>query len=145
VGSQTDNTAAVRDGDWLSVRDMGYLDAQGFLCLVGRENRMIVTQGKNLFPEELETVLMACPGIAHASVHGISDPIRGQQVVAVVQTKNNEALPCAQQLSDACRAQLESYKAPKRFLLCADWPLTASGKTDHPALAKALACLPPLL
>jgi len=145
VGSQTDPTAAVRDGDWLSVRDMGYFDTQGFLCLVGRENRMIVTQGKNLFPEELEAVLMACPGIAQASVHGIADPIRGQQVVAVIQMNTVEPWVTAQQLSAVCRTQLESYKVPKRFLVCTDWPLTISGKTDHPALAKALPCLPPLL
>ena len=145
VGAPTDNTAAVRDGDWLSVRDMGYLDEQGFLCLVGRENRMLVTQGKNLFPEELEAVLMAQLGVQHASVHGIPDPIRGQQVVAVVQLDLTEPLPTAQQLSEACRAQLESYKVPKRFLMCSQWPLTASGKTDHLAVAKVLACLPPLL
>ncbi|BDU54657.1 putative acyl--CoA ligase YhfT [Limnohabitans sp. TEGF004] len=145
VGAPTDHTAAVRDGDWLSVRDMGYLDEQGFLCLVGRENRMLVTQGKNLFPEELEAVLMAQLGVQHASVHGIPDPIRGQQVVAVVQLDLTEPLPTAQQLSEACRAQLESYKVPKRFLMCSQWPLTASGKTDHLAVAKVLACLPPLL
>jgi long-chain acyl-CoA synthetase len=145
VGAPADNTAAVRDGDWLSVRDMGYFDAQGFLCLVGRENRMLVTQGKNLFPEELEAVLMAQPGVQHASVHGVPDPIRGQQVVAVVQLNLTEPSPTAQQLSEACRAQLESYKVPKRFLMCSQWPLTVSGKTDHLAVAKVLACLPPLL
>jgi long-chain acyl-CoA synthetase len=144
VGSQTDPTAAVRDNDWLSVRDMGYFDAKGFLCLVGRENRMIVTQGKNLFPEEVEAALMAFRGIAHASVHGIPDPIRGQQVVAIVQTNTADPLVTAQQLSAACRAQLESYKVPRRFFTSIDWPLTASGKTDHRALAKALACLPTL-
>ena len=144
VGVHADNTAAVRDGDWLSVRDVGYLDAQGFLCLVGRENRMLVTQGKNLFPEELEAVLMSHPGVRQASVHGLPDPIRGQHVVAVVHLHPTEPLVTAQQLSTACRTQLEGYKVPKRFLMCSDWPLTASGKTDHLALAKVLACLPPL-
>ena len=146
VGAPADNTAAVRDGEWLSVRDMGYVDAHGFLCLAGRENRMLVTQGKNLFPEELEAVLMACPGVAHASVHGMPDPIRGQQVVAVVHLHAAQSAVTALQLSAACRAQLEGYKVPKRFFVWAhDWPLTASGKTDHPAVAKALPWLPPLL
>jgi len=145
VGAPTDNTAAVCEGDWLSVRDMGYLDAKGYLCLVGRENRMVVTQGKNLFPEELEAVLMACPGIAQASVHGTPDPIRGQQVVAVVQANVAEPWVTAQQLAAVCRTHLEGYKVPKRFLVCTDWPLTASGKTDHLAIAKALPCLPALL
>jgi long-chain acyl-CoA synthetase len=131
-----DHTAAVRDGDWLSVRDMGYFDAQGYLCLVGRENRMLVTQGKNLFPEEVETVLMGCPDIANASVQGVPDPIRGQHVVALLNTTGT--CVTAQQLANTCRAQLENYKVPKRFMACTPWPFTASGKTDHPALALML-------
>lgn len=132
----TDHTAAVRDGDWLSVRDMGYFDEQGYLCLVGRENRMLVTQGKNLFPEEVESVLMGCTDIANASVQGVPDPIRGQHVVALLNTTSTHVT--AQQLVKACRTQLENYKVPKRFIACTSWPFTASGKTDHPALALML-------
>ena len=138
VGAPADSTAAVRDGSWLSVRDMGYFDAQGFLCLVGRESRMVVTQGKNLFPEELEAVLMSSRNIAYASVHGVPDPIRGQQVVALLHANATEQAPTAQQLSALCRAQLENYKVPKRFMVCTHWAFTASGKTDHPALARLL-------
>jgi acyl-CoA synthetase (AMP-forming)/AMP-acid ligase II len=139
TGTETDATAAIRDGDWLSVRDMGHLDAQGRLCLAGRQNRMITTQGKNLFPEELESVLTAHPGIAKASVQGVADALRGMKVVAVVQP----AQACggelhAAELSAWCRASLEAYKAPKRYFVCDDWPLTTSGKTDHAALALSL-------
>ena len=136
VGVEPDHTAAVRDGDWLSVRDMGYLDAQGYLCLVGRENRMLVTQGKNLFPEEVEAVLMTHPDVLNVSVQGVPDAIRGQQVVAVLQTA--AASLTTAELSPLCRDQLESYKVPKRFLVCHDWPMTASGKTDHAAIAELL-------
>jgi len=152
VGAPADSTAAVRDGSWLSVRDMGYFDAQGFLCLVGRESRMVVTQGKNLFPEEVESVLLACPEVTHASVLGVPDAIRGQQVVAIICTASETCDVSAHALADLCRAQLESYKVPRRFFVCTDWPMTASGKTDHPALAlqlhsldqKAPSCLRPL-
>ena len=140
VGLAPDHTAAVREGDWLSVRDMGYLDAQGYLCLVGRENRMLVTQGKNLFPEEVEAVLMTHPSVANVSVQGVPDPIRGQQVVAVLQS--NTAEVSAADLTHLCREQLESYKVPKRFMVCPDWPLTASGKTDHAAIAELLQAHP---
>ena len=143
LGAQTsgmaDATAAIRDGDWLSVRDMGHLDAQGRLCLAGRQNRMITTQGKNLFPEELESVLGAHPGIAKASVQGVADALRGMKVVAVLQPNSAYASELhAAELSAWCRAQLEAYKAPKRYFVCDDWPLTASGKTDHAALALRL-------
>jgi acyl-CoA synthetase (AMP-forming)/AMP-acid ligase II len=154
VGAANDHTAAVRDGDWLSVRDMGYMDAQGYLCLVGRENRMVVTQGKNLFPEEVESVLLSSTKVSQASVLGVPDAIRGQQVVAIVCTASKVCDVSAQALTDLCRANLESYKVPKRFFICTDWPMTASGKTDHPALAqqlqahlhdeKAPSCLHPL-
>ena len=138
AGPNTDNTAAVRDGDWLSVRDMGYVDAQGFLCLVGRENRMVVTQGKNLFPEEVEAVLLADTRIAQASVQGVADPIRGQMVVAVLQLQKGVQALTLQDVVALCRTHLEAYKIPKRVWVCDAWPQTASGKTDHVALAQAL-------
>jgi acyl-CoA synthetase (AMP-forming)/AMP-acid ligase II len=159
VGAANDHTAAVREGEWLSVRDMGYVDAQGYLCLVGRENRMVVTQGKNLFPEEVESVLLSSAAVAQASVLGVPDAMRGQQVVAIVCASNAAADVSAHALAELCRAHLESYKVPKRFFVCTDWPMTASGKTDHSALAhqlhhelqqhltdeKAASCIRPLL
>jgi len=138
VGAAHDPTAAVREGDWLSVRDMGYFDAQGFLCLVGRENRMLVTQGKNLFPEEVESVLLSCPEVAHASVLGVADAMRGQQVVGIVCAANPASEVSANTLAARCRERLEPYKVPKRLFVCNDWPMTASGKTDHPSLAVQL-------
>ncbi|QHE83856.1 AMP-binding protein [Hydrogenophaga sp. BPS33] len=137
VGGGDDNTAALRDGDWLSVRDMGRVDEHGRLHLVGRQNRMIVTQGKNLFPEELETVLMAYPGVLAASVHGLHHPVRGQQVVAVLKLDPG-ANATAEGITAWCRQRLEAYKVPRQFFLCNDWPLTGSGKTNHPRLGALL-------
>lgn len=155
AGGGHDATGALRDGEWLSVRDIGRLDEQGRLHLLGRQNRMLVTQGKNLFPEEVETVLAGCPGVAAASVHGLPHAVRGQQVVAVVQPRPGEALAAAA-LAAWCRGRLEAHKVPRRFYACDGWPLTSSGKTDHHALGRHLgqlagapadatpACLQPL-
>ncbi len=134
IGSSHDPTAAVRDGDWLSVGDLGHIDAQGQLCLVGRQNRMIVTQGKNLFPEELETLLQNHTAIANASVLALPDPVRGSKVIALLQfrkTSPQEVSTTAQALTQWCQAQTESFKIPRQFWLCKEWPRTASGKTDH--------------
>jgi long-chain acyl-CoA synthetase len=137
VGAEQDPTAAVRDDDgWLSVRDMGYLDAEGRLCLVGRQNRMIVTSGKNVFSEEVEAVLEACPGVRAASLQGVADALRGMSLLAVLSPDPAMPTPDADSLTAWCRGRLESYKLPRRFLLCANWPLTPSGKTDHAALAR---------
>lgn len=140
VGGAADSTAAIWDGDWLSVRDLGYLDEQGRLCLAGRQNRMLVTQGKNLFPEELESVLQTHPGIVSASVQGVDDPLRGLQVVALLDLRQDPAdkPPTSRQLTAWCSQCLEAYKSPRRFYVCQDWCLTPSGKTDHRALAQSL-------
>jgi acyl-CoA synthetase (AMP-forming)/AMP-acid ligase II len=136
VGGASDATAALRADDWLSVRDLGFLDAQGRLHLVGRQNRMLVTLGKNLFPEEVEAVLERHPAIAGASVHGVADPLRGMQVVALVHwvADGNTARPDALALKAWCRQHLEGFKVPRTFVACAEWCRTASGKTDHRAL-----------
>ena len=140
VGGTEDATAAIRDGDWLSVRDLGSLDAHGRLCLAGRQNRMLVTLGKNLFPEEVEAVLERHPSIAAASVHGLADPLRGLQLVAILRWAPDcaDARPNALALKTWCRQHLEAFKTPRKFLSSKDWCLTASGKTDHRALYRHL-------
>ncbi|KAF1019150.1 MAG: putative acyl--CoA ligase YhfT [Paracidovorax wautersii] len=138
-----DGSAALREpdaaGDWLSVRDMGHVDEQGRLWLAGRQQRMIVTQGKNLFPEAVEDVLAAHPAVAAASVLGVDDALRGKTVVALLRLADGAEPPSAADLADWCRARLEAFKVPRRFWRVDAWPLTASGKTDHAKLVAAVA------
>ena len=154
-----DATAARRVGEWLTVRDIGWQDAQGNLYLVGRENRMIVTQARNLFPEEVEVRLMAHPDIAQAAVLGLPDPQRGQVVHAVLMRPSDDSshapsmtgsadveAPALVPLTAApadlvawCHQALESYKVPRHWWRWqGDWPMTASGKTDLTAIRHAL-------
>jgi long-chain acyl-CoA synthetase len=127
--------ALLRDGDWLSVRDVGHLDELGRLHLLGRQQRMLLAQGKNLFPEEVESVLTAHPAVTAASVQGIPDAVRGVQVAALLKLSENVS---PEALSAWCRERLEPYKIPRRFYTCTDWPLTPSGKSDHKLLAQRL-------
>lgn len=143
-----DGTAALRVGDWLSVRDVGWLDAGGMLHLAGRENRMIVTQARNLFPEEVEARLHAHPDIRQAAVLGLPDPQRGQVVHAIVQGAATLRAPHASPVLHAsspvlqppalaawCRETLEPWKVPRYWWIWpGTWPMTASGKTDHAQL-----------
>jgi len=154
-----DTTAARRVGEWLTVRDIGWQDAQGNLYLVGRENRMIVTQARNLFPEEVEARLLAHPGISQAAVLGLPDPQRGQVVHAVLMRSSDEGshtpsitgsaeteasaltpmTPAPAELVSWCQQALESYKVPRHWWRWqGDWPMTASGKTDLTAIRHAL-------
>lgn len=125
-----DDTAAIREtdvcsgsgsehdphGDWLSVRDVGYLDGAGRLCLIGRAKRMLVTQGKNLFPEEVEAVLRAHPWVEDASVHGIEDAIRGRALVAAVRWRQGAGSPPAG-MDEQVRADRrnDSAETPRPF------------------------------
>ncbi len=154
-----DTTAARRVGEWLTVRDIGWQDAQGNLYLVGRENRMIVTQARNLFPEEVEARLLAHPGISQAAVLGLPDPQRGQVVHAVLMRPSDDGnqtpsmtgsteveapaltpmTPAPAELVSWCQQALESYKVPRHWWRWqGDWPMTASGKTDLTAIRHAL-------
>lgn len=154
-----DATAARRVGEWLTVRDIGWQDAQGNLYLVGRENRMIVTQARNLFPEEVEARLMAHPDISQVAVLGLPDPQRGQVVHAVLMRPSDDSshapsmtgsteveAPALMSMTPApvdlvawCHQTLESYKVPRHWWRWqGEWPMTASGKTDLAALRQAL-------
>ncbi|MFG1227533.1 AMP-binding protein [Xanthobacter wiegelii] len=121
-------------GDEVSVGDMGFLDAAGFLHLAGRSRRMIVTSGKNLFPEEVERVLETHPAIAAAAVLGVADGKRGERLVAFLSLAEGEA-PARADLIGFLKSRLPLFKVPRLYARVADWPLTPTGKTDFPAIA----------
>ncbi|WP_422374060.1 AMP-binding protein [Roseibium sp.] len=117
-----------QDG-WLTVGDHGRLDADGFLFLTGRENRMIVTSGLNVYPEEVETVLASHPNVLEAVVIGLADPVRGERLEAVVKmTAATEET--AMELTRFCRDRLAPGKVPRAFHVKETLPMTAGGKPD---------------
>lgn len=118
-----------RVGGFLTIGDHGRLDEAGFLYLHGREKRMLVTSGLNVYPEEVETVLASLPGIAEAAVFGLPDFLRGVELVAVLRGAVDEPAVRA-----ACRGLLPAAKIPRRFLSLEDWPRTSGGKADLRAL-----------
>ncbi|WP_029351173.1 AMP-binding protein [Bosea sp. 117] len=120
-----------REGNRMTVGDHGALDASGFLTLHGREKRMLVTAGLNVYPEEVEAVLARLPGIDEAAVFGLPDPLRGVELVAVLRM---DSVADEAALRAACRAHLPAAKVPRRFLSLSEWPRTAGGKADLGAL-----------
>jgi long-chain acyl-CoA synthetase len=133
VGGEDD---LYRAGRALSVGDRGFLDAHGFLYLVGREKRMIVTSGKNVFPEEIERALESHPAIAAAAVLGLPDVRRGERLLALVSLRRNARVRRAQLVAHLRRA-LPLAKVPRAYAAVAPWPRTSSGKSDFTALARA--------
>jgi long-chain acyl-CoA synthetase len=122
-----------RDG-WLSLGEMGWLE-QGCLYLAGRAGRMITIAGHNVFPEEVEGVLLSQPGVLQAAVLPLPDPLRGTVLVAVLQGDPGEE----PRILTATRAALGPLKAPRSITWRESWPLLPSGKTDLAALSAGLA------
>jgi len=130
------STAAImRYGEAVSVGDIGLLDARGFLHLVGRANRMIITAGKNVHPEEIEHVLEAHPAVTAAAVLGVTDHRRGERLMALLKLRPHASVSSSDMVGYA-RARLPLYKIPRRFALTPEWPTTSSGKTDFDALRR---------
>jgi O-succinylbenzoic acid--CoA ligase len=120
-------TAAIRDG-WLHTGDLGYLDADGYLYVLDRRDDLIISGGENVYPAEVEAVLLAYPGVAEAGVIGVPDPQWGQVAVAVVVPQPGATLDPAD-LSAFCAARLARYKVPARIDLTSEpLPRTAAGK-----------------
>ncbi|HEX2926738.1 MAG TPA: class I adenylate-forming enzyme family protein [Ruminiclostridium sp.] len=104
---------ALRNG-LLHTGDFGYMDADGFLYVVGRKDNLIIQSGKNVYPEEIEKVLGSCPGIAEALVRGEDDSFLGQKIVAYLVTADG-CKPDLKEVLLHCRQNLEDYKVPREF------------------------------
>ena len=121
-----------RDG-WLSVGEIGSLH-NGVLTLKGRAGRMITIADQNVFPEEIEALLLTLPGITQAAVVPVPDSKRGHVLVAVLQgDPSSEAAILAR-----LRRGLGPLKSPKSLIWRTDWPTLPSGKTDLKALEASL-------
>jgi acyl-CoA synthetase (AMP-forming)/AMP-acid ligase II len=126
--SLPEGTRSAFDADgWLHTGDLGYVDARGCLHLVDRLSDLIITGGENVYPAEVEAVLLQLPGIAEASVFGQADARWGQRVCAAVVPKPGTALDPAAIIA-ACRERLAHYKCPVRIVELPSLPRNAAGK-----------------
>jgi fatty-acyl-CoA synthase len=121
-------TAAALDADgWLHTGDLGTMDARGRVRVTGRVKEMIIRGGENLFPAEIENILLEHPGVAEAAVVGVPDDRWGEIVVAFLRRAPSAALNKAALVAH-CRAHLAPFKTPAHWVEVHDWPLTGSGK-----------------
>lgn len=129
--------AAIRDG-WLWTGDMGCLDADGFITLKDRSKDLIISGGSNIYPREVEEVLLTAPGVAEVSVVGAPDAEWGEVVVAFVVMAVGAA-PNAATLDAHCMAQIARFKRPKRYEFVDALPKNNYGKVLKTALRERLA------
>jgi o-succinylbenzoate---CoA ligase len=113
--------------DWFVTGDLGRLDDDGYLYVLGRADDVIVTGGKNVSPGEVEQVLLEHPAVSDAAVHGRADPEWQEAVVAsVVLAAGNGVSEDA--LRDFCRERLEPHKVPKAVTFVPELPRNETGK-----------------
>ncbi len=118
---------ALRDG-WFHTGDLGYLDAEGYLYVVDRRTDLIISGGENIYPAEVEAVLLAHPAVAEVGVVGVPDAQWGSVPVAFIVPHPAPPPNLAADLIAFVRERLAPYKAPRRITLVAELPRTASGK-----------------
>jgi malonyl-CoA/methylmalonyl-CoA synthetase len=144
---QSDATAAAFDAEgWFNTGDLGWRSADGYYTISGRARELIITGGYNVYPREVEEVLVTHPGVAEAAVLGLPDPDFGEQVVAVVVRRDGAAsLVSADDLIALCRDQLASYKKPRQVHFVDALPRNALGKVQKHLIREDLdhACRAP--
>jgi acyl-coenzyme A synthetase/AMP-(fatty) acid ligase len=113
--------------------DMGFLDADGFLHLTGREKELIIRGGVNISPVEIDGVLMQRAEIAEAATVGVPDRIWGEEVVSYVVLRPGMGF-APDELMAFCATQLPAFKTPKQILLRDELPKSERGKLDRKAL-----------
>ena len=117
--------AAFADG-WFDTGDLGSLDANGFLTLVGRKNDLIITSGFNVYPQVVERVINDCPGVRESAVVGVPDDRKGERVVAVI-VRADAALDEVR-LQSFLSDRLIDYQRPKKIVFVDALPRNTMGK-----------------
>ncbi len=130
-----DKTAAAWRGPAFTVGDLGRLDGEGYLYLDGRRDDLIISGGVNVYPAEVEAVLIEAPDVAEAAVFGVADDQWGERVCASVVAAAGHRVDL-DALRSRVRDRLAPYKRPKEIAVVDELPHTATGKLQRRAAAE---------
>jgi long-chain acyl-CoA synthetase len=120
-------TAEAMRGGWFRTGDIGQFDAEGYLAIVDRKKDMILRGGFNVYPREIEDVLLTHPAVARAAVIGVPDPRLGEEIKAVVVRRPDAAIT-AEELIAWAREQMAAFKVPRLIEFRDSLPMNATGK-----------------
>jgi long-chain acyl-CoA synthetase len=133
-----DASAAVVEGRTLRTGDLGAVDPSGHLRVLGRRSTVILRGGANVYPAEVERVLVEAPGVAAAAVGGVPDERLGERVGAALEPRAGATID-PETVLQHCRAHLAAYKVPERLVVVDRLPRNSMGKVPAPELASLLA------
>src|SRR4051794_41116451 len=130
LNDQDKTRAQHNDRGWTTVGDVGYVDDDGYLYLTDRKAYMIISGGVNIYPQEVEDVLIGHPRVHDVAVFGVPNPEFGEEVKAVVQpdTMDGAGGELADELIAYCRSHLAGYKCPRTIDFDPSLPRTDTGK-----------------
>ncbi|GAA4554576.1 class I adenylate-forming enzyme family protein [Pseudonocardia xishanensis] len=123
----------LRGGGWIGFGDLGEFDAEGFLSLTARRDDLILSGALNVYPAEVERVLLEIPGVDAAAVVGVEDPEWGQVVCATLVGSVTEDV-----VAEHCAARLATYKRPRRIRFLDHLPTSPNGKLSRSRLREFL-------
>ena len=120
---------AIDEEGWLHTGDLGVMNADGYINIVGRTKDMIIRGGENIYPREIEELLMGHPKIQDAHVIGVPDLKWGEQVCAVIKPRAGMTITHGE-VSEFLAPMLAHHKIPKYVQIVEEFPLTGSGKVQ---------------
>jgi long-chain acyl-CoA synthetase len=130
---QPEETAKAIRQDWLLTGDIGYRDDQGYYFITDRKKDMLLVNGINVYPREIEEVLYQFPGVKEAAVIGRPDSRKGEQPVAFISPNEGQAVD-ETELRNFLRKRLADYKVPRKIIVLPALPRNATGKILKTAL-----------
>jgi acyl-CoA synthetase (AMP-forming)/AMP-acid ligase II len=134
--ARADHLVAASPDGWLRTGDLGRLDDDGYLYLVGRRRDVIIRAGENVYPLEVENLLVEHPRVAEAAVVGVPDTQRGEVVKAFVVPADPADPPSGAELLAFARTVLPGSKVPARWQVVPSLPRGATGKLLRHALVR---------
>ena len=129
-------TAEALRGGWLHTGDVGSMDDKGFLTLRDRSKDLIISGGSNIYPREIEEVLLRHPGVAECSVVGRPHPEWGEEVVAFVVLNSKTTKIQRRELDDLCLSSIARFKRPREYRFVEALPKNNYGKVLKTELRK---------
>ena len=118
---------AIDEAGWMHTGDLGVMDGDGYLNIVGRIKDMVIRGGENLYPREIEELLFQHPAVASAQVIGVPDERMGEELMAWVVVREGVEVT-EDELREFCRSRVAHFKVPRYFKFTTDFPMTVTGK-----------------
>ena len=129
-----ESKAVFRDG-WIYPGDLGRMDEDGYVYIIGRTKDMIISGGYNVYPKEVELVIDSIPGVKESAVIGTPDTLWGEVIIAVIALENGKKVT-EEEILNVCTKKLAGFKKPRKIHFMDELPKNSYGKVNKEALRK---------